>query len=126
MTKTPLSLNPDTASDPGSDQPEDENPPGENNHQPGQGPETPGQPAPSAENPIIGWFAVGFGFLGIFTSATIFVPLALICSVVALFMRQMSWAFIGLLLSVMGFLTSPVLLTLLGLSWFASWISSFI
>ena len=120
MTKTPLSLNPDP--DPG---PEPDLEPEAEDESPEK--ESPGpaiQPPP--ENPVIGWFAVGFGFLGIFTSAAIFVPLALICSVVALFMRQISWAFIGLLLAVVGFLTSPVLLALLGLGWFASWISSFI
>lgn len=77
--------------------------------------------APPPTNPVIGWFAVGFGLLGIFTISYIFVPLSLICSVVALFMRQISWAFIGLLLSVVGFLTSPVLLTLLGIGWIASY-----
>ncbi|NQU56593.1 MAG: hypothetical protein HQ513_05105, partial [Rhodospirillales bacterium] len=75
MTKTPLSLNPETEGD--SEQPESE---------------APGQP----ENPVVGWFAVGFGFLGIFINGPVFVPLTLICSVVALFMGQASWAFIGL------------------------------
>jgi hypothetical protein len=59
-----------------------------------------------------------FGILGIFTKGYIFVPLALICSLIALFMGQISLAFIGLLLSVAGLLTSPVLLAILGVGWF--------
>jgi hypothetical protein len=47
----------------------------------------------------------------------IFVPLALICSIITLFLGQISWAFIGLLLTVAGLLTSPVLLGLLGIAW---------
>jgi multisubunit Na+/H+ antiporter MnhG subunit len=69
----------------------------------------------------MGWLAVGFGVLGIFTNGTIFVPLAFICSVVALFMGQGAWAFGGLLLSVIGLLTSPVLLALLGLGALAAY-----
>ena len=37
-------------------------------------------------------------------------PLAFICSLVALFLGHVSWAFVGLLLAVAGLLTSPVLL----------------
>jgi len=51
---------------------------------------------------IIGAAAIVFGILGIFTKGYIFVPLALICSLIALFMGQISLAFIGLLLSVAG------------------------
>lgn len=115
MEKTPLSLNPDPDSEDGAGSPEDEIPQGENAESPGL------KTAPVPENPVIGWFAIGFGFLAIFVNGPIFVPLTLICSVVALFMRQISWAFIGLLLAVVGFLTSPVLLTLLGLGWIISY-----
>ncbi len=114
MTKTPLSLNPETEDD--TVPPEDEMADKVNESQQQQG---------SPENPVVGWFAVGFGFLGIFINGPVFVPLTLICSVVALFMRQASWAFIGLLLTVVGFLTSPVLLGLVGLAWFSNWVSSF-
>ena len=67
---------------------------------------------------IIGAAAIVFGILSIFTKGYIFVPLALICSLIALFMGQISLAFIGLLLSVAGLLTSPVLLAILGVGWF--------
>ncbi len=71
--------------------------------------------------PIMGWLAVGFGVLGIFTKGYIFVPLAFVCSLIALFMGQGAWAFGGLLLSVVGLMTSPVLLALLGLGALAAY-----
>ncbi|NQV84330.1 MAG: hypothetical protein HQ494_10975 [Rhodospirillales bacterium] len=67
--------------------------------------------------PIMGAAAVAFGLLGIFSIGYIFVPLAFICSLMALFFGQMSWAFIGLLLTVAGLLTSPVLLAAIGIGW---------
>ena len=48
---------------------------------------------------IIGAAAIVFGILGIFTKGYIFVPLAFICSLVALFLGHVSWAFVGLLCS---------------------------
>jgi len=58
--------------------------------------------------PVIGWIAIGSGIIGLFTLAIIFVPIALVCSIIALFMRQWLFAFIGAFLAVIGFLTSPV------------------
>jgi len=111
MKKMSLSLN----TDPDSDQDSGN----------GEGPGTPDSTPPadhensrqSAGISIIGGGAVAFGLLGIFSMGYIFVPLALICSLIALFMGQMSWAFIGLLLTVAGFITSPVLLGILGIAW---------
>ncbi len=94
MVQIPLSLNPDNAADPS------------------------GQPTPET-NPIMGKFAVGFGLLGIFTIGVVFVPLGLICSLIALFIGQATWGFIGLMLAVMGLLTSPHLLLLIGLGAFS-------
>ena len=96
MSEIQLSLNPDTNS----------------NQNGAQGPE---------KKPIMGWFAVAFGFLGIFTIGVIFVPLAFICSILALFFGQALWGFIGLLLAVMGLITSPQLLLLIGMAAFAHW-----
>ena len=73
------------------------------------------------KKPVMGWFAVAFGFLGIFTIGFIFVPLAFICSILALIFRQATWGFIGLLLAVMGLITSPNLLLMIGLAAFAHW-----
>jgi len=92
MEQIPLSLDPKTA---GAQQPE--------------------------KKPVMGWFAVAFGFLGIFTFGVIFVPLGFICSLIALFTGQAVWGFVGLLLNVMGLVTSPQLLLLLGAGAFAMW-----
>jgi hypothetical protein len=73
------------------------------------------------KSPVMGWFGVIFGFLGIFTVGFIFAPLGLICSVIALFIGQASWGFIGLLLNIAGVLTSSVLMPLIGLATFAFW-----
>ena len=107
MKKMSLNLNPNPDPDSGDD-----------DH-----PDTAGS-APGPEDsqrpggiPIIGAAAVAFGILGIFSMGYIFVPLALICSIITLFLGQISWAFIGLLLTVAGLLTSPVLLGLLGIAW---------
>ncbi len=67
-----------------------------------------------ADHPVIGYFAVGFGVLGIFTHAMVFVPLAVICSIVALFKKQIVWGVIGLLLAFMGLITSPAFMVFLG------------
>lgn len=72
------------------------------------------------EQPIAGYFAVGLGLLGIFTAGYIFTPLAFLASVIALFSGQILWAVFGLLLSFAGLLSSPVLLTFLGIAWMAS------
>ena len=74
--------------------------------------------------PIAGWFAVGFGLLGIFTYGYVFVPLALVTSLIALFMGQFIWAVMGLMLAVVGFVTSPSLWLLLGLGALAHWLQS--
>lgn len=88
--------------------------------EPGFEPRTAETPPP-VKHPVIGYFAVGFGLLGIFTYGPVFAPLSLICSLVALFMGQFAWAFVGLLLAVVGVLTSPTLLLFLGLGALALW-----
>ena len=47
----------------------------------------------------MGAAAIALGLLGIFTKGYIFVPLAFICSLVALFLGHVFWAFVGLLCS---------------------------
>ena len=70
------------------------------------------------KKPIMGWFAIGFGLLGIFTIGFIFVPLALICSLIALFTGQALFGFVGLLLAAAGFVVSPKLWIIIGMSAF--------
>ncbi len=102
MKRTPLSLTPNTAKV-GAGAPENI-----------QAPDT-------DDKPVLGWLAVGFGVLGIFTKGYVFVPLSFVCSLAALFKGQVAWAFGGFLLSVIGLLTSPVLLALLGLGALAAY-----
>ena len=103
MKRIPLSL------DPESKQP------------PSDGPGGPDGAEKPEVKPIMGWLAVGFAVLGIFTKGYIFVPLAFICSLIALFMGQGAWAFGGLFLTMVGLITSPVLLALLGLGALAAY-----
>lgn len=85
----------------------------------GGGPGMHGAPrAQPANHPVMGYFAIGFGILGIFTHGWIFTPMGLLCSIIALFVGQVSWAMGGLFLSVIGLLTSPILLALIGLGVF--------
>ncbi len=77
-------------------------------------------PPPSAPTPVAGYMAIGLALLGIFTTGYIFVPLAFLASIIALFSGQIIWGIFGLLLSIAGLLTSPVLLTFLGVAWLAS------
>ncbi len=81
-------------------------------------------PKTPADQPIIGYFAVGFGILGIFTHAVVFVPLAVICSIVALFKKQIIWGVMGLLLAFMGIITSPAFMMFLGLRMFLIYLNS--
>ncbi len=71
--------------------------------------------------PVMGWFAVGFAVLGIVSWGVVFVPLGFVCSIIALFMGQGMWAFIGLALSVVGLFSSPMLLGVLGLGALAAY-----
>lgn len=77
---------------------------------------------PQAENrPVMGWIAVGCAVLGIVSWGVVFVPLGIVCSIIALFMGQGMWAFIGIGLSVVGLFSSPLLLGILGLGAMAAY-----
>ena len=65
--------------------------------------------------PLMGYCAVGFGLLGIFTIGFVFVPLGLIFSIAALFLGQSVWGAVGLMLAVAGFITSPKLWLIVGM-----------
>lgn len=85
--------------------------------QPDTGPAETDPPEMLEGVPFFGAAAIAFGILGIFTKGYIFVPLALITSLVALFTGHVAWGFVGLLLTVAGLLTLPVLLAFLGIAW---------
>ncbi len=104
MAQIPLSLDPNSGSNPGT---------GSGGSQPG-----------SKGSPVMGWCAIGFGLLGIFTFGFIFVPLCLICSLLALFMGQAVWGVVGLMLAVAGFITSPKLWLIVGMGAFYAWFDS--
>ena len=74
-------------------------------------------PQPRDPAPIAGYLAIGLALLGIFSVGYIFVPLAFLASIIALFSGQIILGIFGILLSIAGLLTSPVLLTLVGLAW---------
>jgi len=56
------------------------------------------------------------GIISIFYMAPVFVPLAIITGIVALFKRQFLWGVLGLICAFIGFMTSPILLAALGLA----------
>ena len=68
-----------------------------------------------AKRPIVGYLAVGLGIAGIFVNGVVFVPLAFAFSLASLFMGQVGWGLFGVLLSVLGFLTTPTFLFFVGL-----------
>mgnify|MGYP000167816213 FL=1 len=72
--------------------------------------------------PLLGLFAVGFGLLGIFTIGPVFVPLALVFGLVAIFMGQILLGLTAVVLALAGVLTSPTLILVLGVGAFAAWL----
>lgn len=77
---------------------------------------------PIDRHPVIGYCAVGFGIAGIFINGLVFVPLGLICSVAALVVGQIAWGIGGIALALIGVLTSPAILVLLGLGVIVAWL----
>lgn len=67
------------------------------------------------DQPVIGYLAVICGVFAIFAWGIVFVPMGLAFSVAAMIAGQGAWGFAGLVLSVIGLMSSPTLLTLLGL-----------
>lgn len=63
----------------------------------------------------LGIAAFVFGLISIFTLAPIFVPLAIIVGTIAIIKKQLAWGIIGLVCALIGFLTSPILMGLVGI-----------
>lgn len=61
------------------------------------------------------------GVLGIFFWGIIFVPLGGIMAIVAIFKRQVALGLIGLVLAVIGFLSSPTIWALFGMGALITW-----
>lgn len=81
----------------------------------GAAPAAPAMPSELKDQPVIGYLAVICGVFAIFAWGIVFVPMGLAFSVAAMIAGQGAWGFAGLVLSVIGLMTSPTLLALLGL-----------
>ena len=108
----------DQAGGPGGSGPEGPGASGGAGFRPGSADDAVSNPADgpsSADQPVIGWLAVGSGILGIFSLGIVFVPMGLAFSVAAFLAGQAAWGFAGLVLAVIAFFSSPSLITLIGL-----------
>lgn len=56
------------------------------------------------------------GLVSIFYMSPVFVPLAVMVGIIALFKKQFMWGLLGLFCAFIGFVTSPILLATLGLT----------
>ena len=64
---------------------------------------------------IYGVLSITFGFIGIFIFSFIFSPIAFILGVLAISKKEYTAGFIGIAFSIIGVLTSPILMALLHL-----------
>ncbi|MBT6443305.1 MAG: hypothetical protein HOK61_12830 [Alphaproteobacteria bacterium] len=83
-------------------------------------------PTPTPEpaepkKPVVGYIAVSCGLSSILVSGLIFCPLGLITAVVALFMREFFLGISALLLTAVGFITTPIFLAYLGWKAFSTY-----
>ncbi|HXV23533.1 MAG TPA: hypothetical protein VED46_04670 [Alphaproteobacteria bacterium] len=88
-------------------------------------------PPPAASRPwnppVVGVLAALFGTAALFGQATLaLAPLALLFSLVALCLRQFSWAAIGAGTAIVALLTSIWFWTLLGAGWIATWLAGYL
>jgi hypothetical protein len=68
-----------------------------------------------------------FGTAALFGKATLLLaPLAIVMSLVALCLRQFSWAAIGFGTAAVALLTSIWFWTILGAGWLATWVASYL
>jgi hypothetical protein len=77
--------------------------------------------------PVCGALAAVFGIAALFGKATlVLAPLAILLSLIALCLRQFSWALIGATTAVVALVTSIWFWTLLGLGWIAAKLASYL
>ena len=66
-------------------------------------------------SPVYGSLSIIFGFIGIFILSPLFSPLALIMGLLACFHKEYAAGLTGILFSIIGILTSPLLLALISM-----------
>ncbi|MCW8914347.1 MAG: hypothetical protein OQK24_00675 [Magnetovibrio sp.] len=77
--------------------------------------------------PLLGLFAVGFGVLSILPfvpGGFLFAPLSLILGLIALFIGQIGYGLGAVVLSMVGIMSSPILMGLIGVATFLSWLGA--
>ncbi len=77
--------------------------------------------------PLLGLFAVGFGILSILPfvpGGFLFAPLSLILGLIALFIGQIGYGLGAVVLSMVGIMSSPILMGLIGVATFLSWLGA--
>ena len=80
---------------------------------------------PEKDLPLLGLFAVGFGVLSVLPfvpGGFIFAPLSLILGLIALFVGHIGLGLTSVVLAMVGIMTSPVLMTLIGAAAFLTWL----
>tara|TARA_B100001113_G_C20801473_1_gene488420 strand:- start:117 stop:389 length:273 start_codon:yes stop_codon:yes gene_type:complete len=63
--------------------------------------------------PIYGTLSIIFGFIGIFILSPLFSPLAFILGILACLQKEYTAGILGIIFSVIGVITSPILMALL-------------
>ena len=77
--------------------------------------------------PVCGALAAVFGIAALFGKATlVLAPVAIVLSLIALCLKQFSWAMIGASTAIAALVTSIWFWTLLGLGWMAAWLVSYL
>ena len=67
----------------------------------------PGEFSELKDYPVIGYLAVICGVLAIFTWGIVFVPMSMAFAIAAMIAGQGAWGFSGLVLGMIGLMTSP-------------------
>tara|TARA_Y100000768_G_scaffold20825_1_gene14244 strand:+ start:1207 stop:1479 length:273 start_codon:yes stop_codon:yes gene_type:complete len=63
--------------------------------------------------PIYGTLSIIFGFIGIFILSPLFSPLAFILGILACLQKEYTAGILGIIFSIIGVITSPILMALL-------------
>ena len=64
-----------------------------------------------------GLWGLIFGFVGIFALSIIFSPLAFILGLIGVYKKQYRTGFVAILFAILGVLTSPIIMALIGIGY---------